>query len=143
MKRLILLAAILPPTLLAACSQEAEAPEATEATEAAAPAEATVAEVEGGLAIDGKPNVGSYEVTSPDGTRVVIQTVNADGTLTAVEGDKTSEGTWTSTGPGNWCVTDAGATEAKCYVETISADGVYTSTNEADPADSWTVKRLS
>ena len=139
MKKLFLLAA-LSPAFLAGCSQEADAPEATEA---AAPAEAAVAEVEGGLAIDGKPNVGSYEVTSADGARVVTQTVNADGTLTTVEGDQTSKGTWTSTGPGNWCVTDEGSTEAKCYVEAISADGVYTSTNEADPKDSWTVKRLS
>jgi hypothetical protein len=140
MKRLILLAAIMPPALLAACSQEAATPEATEA---AVPAEATVAEVEGGLAIDGKPNAGSYEVTSADGATVTTQTVNADGTLTAVTGDKTTKATWTSTGPGNWCVTEGGNTEAKCYVETISEGGVYTSTNEADPADSWTVKRLS
>lgn len=140
MKRLILLAAMMPPALLAACSQEAATPEATEE---AIPAEAAVADVGGGLAIDGKPNAGSYEITSADGTTVMTQTVNADGTLTSVNGDETSKATWTSTGPGNWCVTEEGQSETKCYVETISDDGVYTSTNEADPTDSWTVKRLS
>jgi nitrous oxide reductase accessory protein NosL len=51
MKKSILLAALLSPVLLAGCSQDAEAPEATET---AAPTE-SVAEVAGGLAIDGKP----------------------------------------------------------------------------------------
>ena len=55
----------------------------------------------------------------------------------------TTRGTWSSTGPGNWCVTEEGGTEPTCYVESISEDGVYTSVNEKDPADTATVKRLS
>jgi hypothetical protein len=134
MKRFAILFAAT--TIVAGCSD-------TESEPAPEPTESAVAEVVvGGLAIDGKPNVGTYDITSADGT-VINQTVNPDGTLIQVQGDETLTGTWTSSGPGNWCIKADGATEEKCYIETISEDGVYTSTNVADPSDSWTVQRTS
>jgi hypothetical protein len=134
MKRFAILLAAT--AFVAACS-------GTDAEPAPEPSETAEAEVVvGGLAVDGKPNVGSYEITSvADGT-VITQTVNADGTLTQQQGDQTATGTWTSNGPGNWCITAEGEAQPKCYEETIVGE-VYTSTNVDDPADSWTVKRLS
>lgn len=134
MKRIAILLAAT--AFVAGCSEPEPAPEPT-STETVAP------EVEGGLAIDGKPNAGTYEVTSPDGSVTAIHTVNADGTLTTVQGEQTAIGNWTSTGPGNWCVTYAGESETKCYAETITEAGVYTSTNVDDPADTWIVNRTS
>lgn len=131
MKKLMLIA---PIALMAACSQSEPAPEATEE---AAPAETAV------MAIDGKPAAGTYEVTSADGETVLNETVNPDGTVVVVNGDETTNGTWTSTGPGNFCATMEGETEPSCYVETISEDGVWHAVNEKDPEDAWTVKRVS
>jgi ABC-type Fe3+-hydroxamate transport system substrate-binding protein len=131
MKRIIALAAF---AALSACSQKAE--------EAPAPAETTAAEaaaeVPGGLAIDGKPNAGVFEVTHADG-RKWTTTVMADGKTSTVTDGVTKSGTWTSTGPGNYCETADGKTN--CYKEEI-IDGVYTSTNEKDPKDTSTIKRV-
>lgn len=130
MRRLVLLA---PLALLAACSQSEPAPEPTEE---APPAESVV------MAADGKPATGIFEVTSADGRMVTTQTVDADGTLTTVEADLTRTGTWTSTGPGNFCVDMAGDEKPTCYREEVR-DGVYSSVNEENPQDAWTVKRLN
>ena len=133
MKKLVLIAAV---AALSACNNNASEP-------AAAPtAEATTVAADSSLATDGMPNVGTFEVTTADG-KVVTQTVNADGTTVSVKDGKTTKGTWTSTGPGNFCETDEGKTEPSCYAETISADKVWTSVNVKDPKDSSTVKRLS
>lgn len=121
---------------LSACNNNASEPVAAPTAEVA-----TVA-VDTSLATDGMPNVGTYEVTLSDG-KVVTQTVNADGTVVSVKDGKTTKGTWTSTGPGNFCETDEGKTEPSCYAETISADKVWTSINVKDPKDRSTVKRLS
>lgn len=131
MKKLILLA---PLALIAACSQSEPAPEPTEE---AAPAETAV------MAIDGMPLAGVYEVTSADGATVLTETVNADGTVSTVEGGETRTGTWTSTGPDNYCVTYEGDAEPSCYAEAMSADGVWSAVNVNDAEDAWTVKRVS
>ena len=121
---------------LAACGDAAEEADDT-ATEEAAPAETAA------LALDGGPFAGVYEVTSADGATVMTETVNADGTVTNVMGEETRTGTWTSTGPDNYCATYEGDTEASCYTETMSADGVWSAVNVNDPEDAWTVKRVS
>jgi len=130
MRKLILLA---PLALMAACSQSEPAPEPTEE---APPAETAV------LAIDGMPLTGTYEVTSADGATVLRETVNADGTVVVVEGDETTNGTWTSTGPDNYCITYEGDAEPTCYAETLSEDGVWSAVNVQDPEEVWTVKRV-
>ena len=128
MKKLIAIAAL---AALSACSQKAD--------EAPAPAEtAAPAEVPGGLAIDGKPNAGVFEVTHASGKKWTT-TVTADGKMSMVADGKSVTGTWTSTGPGNYCETVEGKTS--CFKEEI-VDGVYTSTNEADAKDTSTIKRV-
>jgi hypothetical protein len=129
MKRIIAIAAL---AALAACAKPAE--------EAPAPAEtaAAAAEVPGGMAIDGKPNAGVFEVSHADGSKWTT-TVSADGTTSTVKDGKTVTGTWTSTGPGNYCDTVDG--ETNCYKEEI-VDGVYTSTNLEDPKDISTIVRV-
>jgi len=133
MKKLVLIAAL---AALSACNNNASEPAAQPSAKVATVAANT------SLATDGMPNVGIYEVTLPDG-KVVTQTVNADGTFASVKDGKTTKGTWTSTGPGNFCETEEGKTEPSCYAETISADKVWTSINVKDPKDHSTVKRLS
>lgn len=131
MKKIIAVAAL---AALSACSQKAEeAPAPTETAAAETPAD-----VPGGLAIDGKPNAGVFEVTHADG-RKWTTTVTADGKSSMVLDGKTMAGTWTSTGPGNYCETMDGKTT--CIKEEI-VNGVYTSTNEADPKDTSTIKRV-
>jgi hypothetical protein len=117
----------------AACKKSEPVPEPTAA------ATATTAQVPGGLAIDGLPNAGVFEVTHASGKKWTT-TVTADGKTSTVKDGKTILGTWTSTGPGNYCDTVDGKTT--CYKEEI-VNGVYTSTNEADPKDTSTIRRLA
>ncbi len=141
MKHLLLVAALAGA--LAACDNVAE--ESDDIGPTAQPAVAGSAgpdaETDQLLAADGKPAAGIFEVTSADGKMVLTQTVRADGTLTTVEADKTREGTWTSTGPGNFCVAMQGEGAPTCYDEEFSG-GVYRSVNKTDARDAWTLKRL-
>ena len=121
MRRIIL--ALVPLTVLAACSSEpAEEPVAEE----------TVAAV---TAANGSP-AGAYEATAADGT-VTTTTLNADGTYTDVdaEGTTVAEGTWAVT-DGKTCFTPTteGVTPM-CYTESApAADGSFTATpDEGDP----------
>ena len=121
MRRIIL--ALVPLTVLAACSSEpAEEPVAEE----------TVAAV---TAANGSP-AGAYEATAADGT-VTTTTLNADGTYTDVdaEGTTVAEGTWAVT-DGKTCFTPTteGVTPM-CYTESApAADGTFTATpDEGDP----------
>ena len=121
MRRSIL--ALVPLTVLAACSSEpAEEPVAEE----------TVAAV---TAANGSP-AGAYEATAADGT-VTTTTLNADGTYTDVdaEGTTVAEGTWAVT-DGKTCFTPTteGVTPM-CYTESApAADGSVTATpDEGDP----------
>ena len=129
MKKLILLA---PLALIAACSQSQPAPEPSATASAAADVP---------MATDNMPISGTYTATSADVSRTLTQTVNADGTVTTVEGDKTTNGTWTSTGPGNFCITNEGDSEPSCYAESISDSGEWTAVNVKDDKDSWSIKR--
>ena len=121
MRRITL--ALVPLTVLAACSSEpAEEPVAEE----------TVAAV---TAANGSP-AGAYEATAADGT-VTTTTLNADGTYTDVdaEGTTVAEGTWAVT-DGKTCFTPTteGVTPM-CYTESApAADGSFTATpDEGDP----------
>jgi len=125
MRRIVL--ALVPLTILAACSSEpAEEPatEETAATEAPAP-----------TAANGSP-AGAYEATAADGT-VTTTTLNADGTYTDTdaEGAVVAEGTWAVT-DGKTCFmpTTEGVTPM-CYTESApAADGSFTATpDEGDP----------
>ena len=122
MRRIVL--ALVPLTVLAACSSEpAEEPVAEETV---------AAEV---TAANGSP-VGAYEATAADGT-VTTTTLNADGTYTDVdaEGNTVAAGTWAVT-DGKTCFspTTEGATPM-CYTESApAADGSFTATpDEGDP----------
>ena len=130
MKRIILVA---PLALIVACSQQQPAPEPSE--------EATTAAADMGLEVDGKPNVGTYEVTETDGS-VGTYVAAADGTYTYTNGDTVAKGTWSSDAPGKWCNTEEGAEAPTCYTESIDANGVWTSVNDADAKDTSTIKRV-
>ncbi len=133
MNKIVTTAVIAAIFTLGACSKaEAPAPVAAE-TVAPEPVAMTVA--------DGKPAAGTFEVTQEDGT-VITQVVNADGTYTNTAADgTTSTGTWTIDGPNRFCDKAADVAEQVCYNETVGADGVWTSVNENDAADTSTIIR--
>ncbi|MGN3973839.1 hypothetical protein [Tsuneonella sp. SYSU-LHT278] len=111
---------------LAACSQPAPEPEAdAAATEAAAPEAMTNT-----LAADGKPSHGKFEVTMPDGQKIVAN-VKPDGTyeVTDASGTVVDTGTWEQKSPNQYCETSSkeGSTQV-CYNEEV-VDGVYQSTD--------------
>ncbi|MEO8176195.1 MAG: hypothetical protein ABI626_06005 [Sphingomicrobium sp.] len=138
MKKLILVATV---AALAACS--GKAPEAatndTAATNMEASADTAAATQ---MALDGKTAAGTYTATSPDG-RVLNQTVTADGKLVTVEGDKTTNGTWTSSRPEEFCITNDGEAKPTCYTESMDAKRGWIATNVADPKDTWDIKRVA
>ncbi len=131
MKKIMLVAAL---AAVAACSQpDAPAePEVTEATEEAAPAN---------IAADGGPTVGSYKITSADGT-VYTEEVRADGTYSSTSPTGEVEtGKWAQKSPETYCTTadTEGATE-RCNTEKVDANGVWTST---DPeGETVTIERV-
>lgn len=143
MKKLVLLAAV---AVLSACeSKEAPAEDAAidnaMADANAMAADATANAATATMAIDGKPDAGTYTSTGPDGT-VTEQTFNADGTLTNVTDGKSVNGTWTKKGDATYCITLEGEAEATCYTDTM--DGTtWKSTNDADPADTYVIVRTS
>lgn len=133
MKRLVLIAALAG---LSACGQKAEEGPAPAATDTTAPAQAA-----GSTAVDGKPDTGVFELTSADGKEVVKQTYNADGTLSSTTDGKTVTGTWSKKEPSTYCVTLEGDVAATCYLDKMDG-GVWSTTNEADPKDTFTIKRV-
>ena len=137
-KGFTLLAAV---AALSACSQPAgTTPAATDTATEAPSATASTAPV--AMEIDGKPMAGTFDIASADGKRKVTQTVNADGTVATMSDGKTVKGTWTSTGPGHFCITNEGEPES-CYTETLEADGTMKSVNDKDPKEVWMIKRVS
>jgi hypothetical protein len=125
MRRIVL--ALVPLTILAACSSEPAEEPVAEETVAAEASELTAA--------NGSP-AGTYEATAADGT-VTTTTLNADGTYTDVdaEGATLAEGTWAVT-DGKTCFTPT--TEGvppMCYTESApAADGSFTATpDEGEP----------
>ena len=119
MRRIVL--ALVPLTILAACSSEpAEEPAAEETAAAEVPAP---------TAANGSP-AGAYEATAADGS-VTTTTLNADGTYTDTDakGATVAEGTWAVT-DGKTCFSPTTeGVEAMCYTETApAADGSFTAT---------------
>lgn len=133
MKKLIFVAALA----VAACGETAtEEPMAEEEVVVEEPA------METAMAADGMPTPGVYEVTLPNGD-VWTETVNADGTYSSAGPNGEAEsGTWTQESPERYCTTEEGETEPTCYNETMSEDGVWSSTEEGTE-DTATVVRVS
>ena len=121
MKKLILLAGI---AALAACTSKEPAAEDTAAAEA--PAAAVAA------APAAAPTPGSYDVTGPDGTKLVA-TLMADGTYVDRDeaGKVLEKGKWAAK-DGKTCFDDEGDKAEVCYTDSApAADGSFTAT-EAD-----------
>ena len=128
MKKLAWIAAPIAVAALAACSGGEKAPEAVET---ATP-----------TAMDGGPASGTYQVTSGDGT-VLTQILVSDGTQVTTDADgKSVNGQYTLETPERYCRLDEGDADWTCYSETITEDGTWTATNEADPDEVWTVVRV-
>ncbi len=131
MRRIVL--ALVPLSILAACSSEPTAPATEETAEAEAPAP---------MAANGSP-AGAYQVTAADGT-VSSTTLNPDGTYTDTDaaGATVAQGTWAVT-DGKTCFmpTTEGAMP-QCYTEsTPAADGSFTAT--PDTGDPVTVRPVA
>ena len=123
---------------LAACSQPAPEPEADAAATEAAAADAMPTT----LAADGKPSYGKFEVTMPDGAKIVAN-VKPDGTfeVTDASGAVIDSGTWEQKSPEQYCETSSKeGSEQVCYDEKV-VDGVYQSTNPKT-GETATVVRL-
>ena len=121
MKKLILLAGI---AALAACTSKEPAAEDTAAAEAPAAAVAAAAAA--------APTPGSYDVTGPDGTKLVA-TLMADGTYVDRDeaGKVLEKGKWAAK-DGKTCFDDEGDKPEVCYTDSApAADGSFTAT-EAD-----------
>ena len=121
MNKLILLAGI---AALAACTSKEPAAEETAAAEATAAAVAA--------APAAAPTPGSYDVTGPDGTKLVA-TLMADGTYVDRDeaGKVLEKGKWAAKG-GKTCFDDEGDKAEVCYTDSApAADGSFTAT-EAD-----------
>ena len=125
MRRILL--ALVPLTVLAACSSEPAEEPATEETAATEAPALTSA--------NGSP-AGVYEATAADGT-VTTSTLNADGTYTDVDakGATVAEGTWAVTDGKTCFMPTTEGVEAMCYAETPpAADGSFTATpDKGDP----------
>lgn len=132
MKKLVFVAAFA----VAACGEPAtEEPMVEEEVAVEEPA-AQVA-----LAADGMPTPGVYEITQANGD-VWTETVNEDGTYTtAGPNGETESGTWTQESPERFCNIAEGAEEQTCYIETVTEDGVWTSTEEGTE-DTSTIVRI-
>jgi hypothetical protein len=119
-----LIAIVLAATTVAACSNKA--PEAP-------PAEAAPVEI----------SAGSYDVTQPDGTRM-ISVLNANGTYTdSVTGAVVENGTWERKDNGSTCFTPAEGSAGKpaCFTAgAAAADGSFTAT--PDSGDPLKIKRI-
>ena len=124
MKKLALIAGI---ALLASCGSEAPAPEATATTDAAMPMDAGATSAPAAVATPG-----SYDVTGPDGTKLVA-TLMADGTYVDRDeaGKVLEKGKW-AVKDGKTCFDDEGDKAEVCYTDSApAADGSFTAT-EAD-----------
>ena len=118
MKKLILLAGI---AALAACTSKEPAAEETAA------AEAPAAAVAAAPAVTATP--GSYDVTGPDGTKLVA-TLMADGTYVDRDeaGKVLEKGKWAAK-DGKTCFDDEGDKAEVCYTDSApAADGSFTAT---------------
>ncbi|MEM6584923.1 MAG: hypothetical protein AAF692_04145 [Pseudomonadota bacterium] len=111
---------------------------------ATAPVDEAVSEATSGfLAADGKPPVGVFDVTAPDG-QVYREVLREDGTFSSTAADGSAvEGTWEMREKGVFCSKPKGAPDHvwRCKNEALNEDGVWTST-EVDGGEVSTVVRL-
>lgn len=132
MKKIILLAAV---SALSACGSKPADPAATDtaANTVETPAPATSAPATGSM-------VGTYEMTSPDGT-IITETINADGTYVDVAEGKETRGTWRMEGESG-CFDPAGDAPEICYTTTApAADGSFTT--KAPDGTTMTVRKTT
>lgn len=134
MKKLVFAAVCL----LAACSGPENAAEPATENSATPETEAAVS-----ATVDGGPMVGTYEAISNEGA-VLIQTLADDGTVTSTDAEGNAvNGTYTGSAE-QFCITNEGATAAVCYAYgSLDENGSWTATNEADPDEVWTIRRVS
>ena len=121
MKHLILLAGV---ALLASCGSKTDEPAAGAATEEAMPADAAATP-----ATANGPAPGSYDVTTPDGTKIV-STLMAHGTYVDRDeaGKVTEKGTWAAK-DGKTCFDAEGDTAEVCYTDGAqNPDGSFDAT---------------
>ena len=139
MKKLVLFAAL---AALTACNNSDTAAEDAAVDDTAMTDEVAVEPASDvPMAIDGKPDAGTFSITSADGT-VSEATFNDDGTVVYVTDGVSTPGTWTKKGDATYCITMEGETEATCYTDTM--DGTtWRSTNDADPSDSSVIVRIN
>ncbi len=123
MKKIVLVAAL---ATLAACSKPDAAPVA-DTTEAAAAVAAPAAQT---VAADGKPSVGTFQVTNAKG-EVMTEEVKADGAYVQTKGGKVTEtGKWEQKSPETYCSTkDEAGAKQMCNTEKVDDKGVWTSVN--------------
>ena len=142
MRNTILLAATAAAALtLSACDGATDETATAEPEAAAVEAPAAPAQAQA-MAADGMPTPGTYQVTLANGD-VWTETVNADGTYTSAgPNGETETGTWTQESPARYCTTAEGETEPTCYTEEMSAEGVWTSTEDGSE-DVSTIVRTS
>lgn len=110
---------------LSACSQPAPTPEA----EASAATDAATLPATN-IAADGKPSIGKFEVTRPNGKKYTTD-VRADGTYAVtLDGKVVETGKWEQKSPEQYCETaDKPDAKQKCFAEKVDDKGVYTSTD--------------
>ncbi|MDP3675099.1 MAG: hypothetical protein Q8R44_08380 [Novosphingobium sp.] len=120
MKNLAMFAGL---ALLASCGSEAPAPEASAPADAAMPMDAAATPAAAG------PTPGSYDVTGPDGTKLVA-TLMADGTYVDRDeaGKVLEKGKW-AVKDGKTCFDDEGDKPEVCYTDSApAADGSFSAT---------------
>jgi hypothetical protein len=134
MKKLVFAAACV----LAACSGPENATEP--ATEGSATPETETA---ASTTVDGGTMAGTYESISNEGL-VLIQTLADDGTVTSTDAEgNVVNGTYTGSAE-QFCITNDGESDATCYAYgSLDENGSWTATNEADPDDVWTIRRVN
>ena len=130
MRLVVLLALSIPVATIAGCGEEKrEEPAPAAPEEPAFPA------------ADGGPATGRFEISSGDGTAMMVQEVFADGTYRNLRDGRIIEtGTWTMPERGLFCTTSGGTTS--CDEESIAPDGTWISVNIEDGAVRWIVRRL-
>ncbi len=133
MKTALLAAAVIS---LAACGNATE-PDASSETVAS---ETTALEA---VAADGSPSVGSYRAVDQNGV-VLIEELLEDGTYVFADeaGSTIEEGKWTQKSQSELCfLANSDGAEEICYLEEISDDGTWVSTN-SQTDETATIERL-
>ena len=121
---------------LAACGNEAETETSSDTNTSKTTATETVA-------ADGAPSVGSYRAVDQNGS-VLIEELLEDGTYVFADeaGSTIEEGNWTQKSPSELCfLANSDDADEICYLEEISDDGTWISTN-SQTGETATIERL-